>query len=135
MCCPCYMPKYAQAGRALCLLTLGHISAYNMDNTIPVFVVVRVSHPLCFLCCWVFFAFVLYTQCFSGLSSLDCPLSFLSRLFRFISCVWNICTIYNKSSSILNSYCKNIYIIMWSCPGNMPKYYPGLRDILPSPDR
>ena len=21
---------------------------------------------------------------------------------------------------------------MWSCPGNMPKYYPGLRDILPS---
>jgi uncharacterized membrane protein len=27
----------------------------------------------------------------------------------------------------------NIYIIMWSCPGNMPKYYPGLGDILPSP--
>ena len=27
----------------------------------------------------------------------------------------------------------DIYIIMWSCPGNMPKYYPGLRDILPSP--
>ena len=26
----------------------------------------------------------------------------------------------------------DIYIIkMWSCPGNMPKYYPGLRDILP----
>ena len=22
---------------------------------------------------------------------------------------------------------------MWSCPGNMPKYYPGLRDILLSP--
>ena len=22
---------------------------------------------------------------------------------------------------------------MWSCPGNMPKYYPGLRDILPPP--
>ena len=22
-------------------------------------------------------------------------------------------------------------ISMWSCPGNMPKYYPGLRDILP----
>jgi hypothetical protein len=22
-------------------------------------------------------------------------------------------------------------VIMWSCPGNMPKYYPGLRDILP----
>jgi hypothetical protein len=20
---------------------------------------------------------------------------------------------------------------MWSCPGNMPKYYPDLRDILP----
>ena len=24
-----------------------------------------------------------------------------------------------------------IYIIMWSCPGNTPNYYPGLRDILP----
>ena len=23
-------------------------------------------------------------------------------------------------------------ILMWSCPGNMPKYYPGLRDILTS---
>jgi len=22
---------------------------------------------------------------------------------------------------------------MWSCPGNMPKYYPDLRDILPDP--
>ena len=26
-----------------------------------------------------------------------------------------------------------IYVIMWSCAGNMPKYYPGLRDILPDP--
>ena len=43
LCCPCYMPKYAPrlegimqspSGRALCLLTLVHISAYNMDNTI-----------------------------------------------------------------------------------------------------
>jgi hypothetical protein len=27
-------------------------------------------------------------------------------------------------------------ILMWSCPGNMPKYYPGLRDIgiLPEQD-
>ena len=24
-------------------------------------------------------------------------------------------------------------IFMWSCPGNIPKYYPGLRDILPDP--
>jgi hypothetical protein len=24
-----------------------------------------------------------------------------------------------------------IYILMWSCPANMPKYYPGLRDIFP----
>ena len=24
-------------------------------------------------------------------------------------------------------------ILMWSCPGNMPIYYPGLRDILPDP--
>jgi hypothetical protein len=23
-------------------------------------------------------------------------------------------------------------ILMWSCPANMPKYYPGLTDILPS---
>ena len=22
---------------------------------------------------------------------------------------------------------------MWSCPGNMPKYYPALKDILPDP--
>ena len=22
---------------------------------------------------------------------------------------------------------------MWSCPGNMPKYYPGLRDIIITP--
>jgi hypothetical protein len=28
----------------------------------------------------------------------------------------------------------NIYMIMGSCPGNMPKYYPGLRDILPDPN-
>ena len=43
LCCPCYMPKYVPmlegiilfpSGRAQCLLTLGHISAYNMDNTI-----------------------------------------------------------------------------------------------------
>ena len=43
LCCPCYMPKYVPRldgimhdpkGSALCLLTLGHISAYNMDNTI-----------------------------------------------------------------------------------------------------
>jgi len=25
-----------------------------------------------------------------------------------------------------------IMILMWSCPGTMPKYYPGLRDILPN---
>ena len=24
--------------------------------------------------------------------------------------------------------------LMWSCPGNMPKYYPGLRNILPDRD-
>ena len=24
-------------------------------------------------------------------------------------------------------------ILIWSCAGNMPKYYPGLRDILLSP--
>ena len=46
LCCPCYMPKYVSRlegimqtrrecfGSALCLLTLGRISAYNMDNTI-----------------------------------------------------------------------------------------------------
>ena len=26
-----------------------------------------------------------------------------------------------------------IYVIMWYCPGNIPKYYPVLRNILPSP--
>ena len=35
---------------------------------------------------------------------------------------------------VSNATFNNIYIIMWSCPGNMPKYYPGLRDILPSPN-
>ena len=33
LCCPCYMPKYVPSGRALCLLTLGHISAYNMEGS------------------------------------------------------------------------------------------------------
>jgi len=28
----------------------------------------------------------------------------------------------------------NVYKIMWSCPVNMPQYYPGLRDILPEQD-
>ena len=32
---------------------------------------------------------------------------------------------------VSNATFNNIYIIMWSCPGNMPKYYPGLRDITP----
>ena len=36
-----------------------------------------------------------------------------------------------KSEKNANGFHFNIYIIMWSCPGNMPKYYPGLRDILP----
>jgi hypothetical protein len=35
----------------------------------------------------------------------------------------------------VGTYDVNIYIIMWSCPGNMPKYYPGLRDILPRFER
>jgi hypothetical protein len=26
---------------------------------------------------------------------------------------------------VSNATFNNIYIIMWSCPGNMPKYYPG----------
>jgi hypothetical protein len=43
LCCPCYMPIYVlriegimhdPKGSALCFLTLGHILAYNMDNTI-----------------------------------------------------------------------------------------------------
>jgi hypothetical protein len=47
LCCPCYMPKYvprlegimhSPSGRGLCLLTLGHISAYNMDNTILLYI-------------------------------------------------------------------------------------------------
>ena len=48
--CPCYMPKciprlegimYFPSGRALCLLTLGHISAYNMDITILLYKYLR----------------------------------------------------------------------------------------------
>jgi hypothetical protein len=45
LCCPCYMPKYVprlegimhSSGGALCLLTLGHVSAYNMENTIALY--------------------------------------------------------------------------------------------------
>jgi hypothetical protein len=65
LCCPCYMPKYVprlegimQTRRvcfgsalclltsALCLLTLGRISAYNMDNTILLYKydVIMTSH-------------------------------------------------------------------------------------------
>jgi len=36
---------------------------------------------------------------------------------------------YNNNNS--NSNNNNNNIIMWSCPGNMPKYYPGMRDTLP----
>jgi hypothetical protein len=47
------MPKYVPRlegimqdpkgrGRALCLLTVGHISAYNMDNTIIVIITLNV---------------------------------------------------------------------------------------------
>ena len=45
LCCPCYMPKYVprlegimhdpEGRRALCLLTLGHISAYNGSCIMP----------------------------------------------------------------------------------------------------
>ena len=55
LCCPCYMPKYVprlegimhdpEGESALCLLTLGHISAYNMDNTILLLL-------LLFKCLW-----------------------------------------------------------------------------------
>ena len=36
----------------------------------------------------------------------------------------------SNSSKINLDQLFDIYIIMWSCPGNMAKYYPGLRDIL-----
>ena len=54
LCCPCYMPKYvprlesimhSPSGRALYLLSLGHISAYNMDNTILLYKVSYKSLP------------------------------------------------------------------------------------------
>ena len=32
----------------------------------------------------------------------------------------------NEDNIITIALCVHIYIIMWSCPGNMPKYYPGL---------
>ena len=49
---------------------------------------------------------------------------------------WVFYVFYFKILSVSIDYWLNIritnnYIIMWSCPGNMPKYYPGLRDILP----
>jgi hypothetical protein len=40
-------------------------------------------------------------------------------------------TIYRSTQAIKHMKDHNIYMIMLSCPGNMPKYYPGLRDILP----
>ena len=59
-CCSCYMPKYvprlegimpSNLGtylcRALCLLTLGHISAYNMDNTILLYNYVHYTLCIC----------------------------------------------------------------------------------------
>ena len=41
----------------------------------------------------------------------------------FCSDIWNcnILAYYPGLRDIL----PNLYIIMWSCPGNMPKYYPG----------
>ena len=46
LCCPCYMPKYVpRLEGIMCLLTLGHISAYNMDNTILLYkYVMSISH-------------------------------------------------------------------------------------------
>ena len=42
-----------------------------------------------------------------------------------------LCRFYVSGIDFVHFYVFSIYIIMWSCPGNMPKYYPGLRDILP----
>jgi hypothetical protein len=35
-----------------------------------------------------------------------------------------------KNIAFIHTMPHNNYLIMWSCSGNMPKYYPGLRDIL-----
>ena len=52
----------------------------------------------------------------------------------YINCLsissWNVNGLgqkYRDDDFIEHVNC-DIYIIMWSCPGNMPKYYPGLRD-------
>jgi hypothetical protein len=51
----------------------------------------------------------------------------------FCSVIWycNILAYYLLNIGEYRIARDNICIIMWSCPGNMPKYYPGLRDILP----
>ena len=51
---PKYVPRsegimHSPSGQALCLLTLGHISAYNMDNTILLYkfiVIVEIKYFL-----------------------------------------------------------------------------------------
>ena len=40
-----------------------------------------------------------------------------------------------KNIAFIHTMPHNNYLIMWSCSGNMPKYYPGLRDILPDRSR
>jgi hypothetical protein len=47
-------------------------------------------------------------------------------IFRAITEPRNPCKLKLHEKRILSQY---IYIIMWSCPDNMPKYYPGLRHI------
>jgi hypothetical protein len=50
----------------------------------------------------------------------------------FCSDIWYYNILAYYLGSIFAYYLDSIImILMWSCPGNMPKYYPGLRDILP----
>ena len=65
-------------------------------------------------------------------------LIFLIIILRvsFCSDIWYCNILAYYLCNILAYYLENqtisiIMILMCSCPGNMPKYYPGLRDILP----
>ena len=67
------------------------------------------------------YSYVVEFKMFKSVFYLFLFLKLLIIIFRF--------HINNNGCTYIHYY--YIYIIMWTCPGNMPKYYPGLRDILP----
>jgi len=58
-----------------------------------------------------------------------CSIIFIGLLHEY--CPKQYIILHELASAISYIARDNIYIIMWSCPGNMPNYYPGLRDVLP----